>query len=648
MRIAIVFYLLCICTVNTTNAQKTLTATPIDTWPRESKVTVPLTYNRVSSYLYIINAKKYLDLFDGASYTREERNRLQIKPNDKPNFLQMSISITDRNISEHPLTVPLLLVDIRDQANFKAFESFKGPILDNLNVNDIDSDIMGSIEVNAMISNASAKFWSEVAKIAADLGKSAVAIAMSNPKGATDLTTKLTGYIEKGIAKLETLSDGEKVESFKFFITLVERPDDTAVEEVVTSVRAYQIHWFGEPTQKSNFFEQVGITDKLAPSAFEGKILTKDIPIVLVIETRSRTKIDVGEPVFTEDYSKFAMNEYKGYPIEDQPLLKSYYVNFSYAFSAFNYLKIYNSSVNGLNTDWNSLLYAIDNTYQYRINVKKETVKYTTDAYALYKKRFEAVSQRYEIINHQLNDVYRNIERKNAQLEKANTLLYALLNPISIAAPADKAKLYREIEKLSIYDTWISNTSADGSTLKSSPSYQKSKELKKEYEKALIESLKQNIPNTNELKLKFYTDIRSQYELCSACVSEASAKIAAINQETLTSLINSYTELKKSQFNDFNDCSVFIISNMTAMKTKIASSPELTQKLASASLLELEGNLKVWSDNITRDTTNATIEQLGVWTAAIADSRAKMKADLTDLIEKKILANESLPCPISH
>ena len=630
----ILLHVLCLTMVNIIYSQKVLQAISIDYWPKENQgsVSINKNYNRVSSYLYIINPSKYLEMFDGENYTSDERKLYKINKNDKPNFLQMSISISDQSLSKESLTVPLLLVNLKDKANFKTFESFQGPILDNLNIDNVSKDIMGEIKVKAMISNSTAKFWNEVAKISSDLGKSAIAIAIGSPKGTTDLTLKMREYLDKGITNLEKLSNGERLENYKFFVTLVKRPDDSVVEELVTSVRLYQINWEGNMTQSTNFFSEVGVLDGIKPNALQNKITNTEVPMVLIVETRSRTKIDVGNPVFTDDYKRITMDDYRKYPLEDQPLLTSYYTNFTYAYSAYNYLRNFKFSLDQTSTDWNSLLFAIENTYQFRVNVKKETYKYSTAPFVLYKARFEAVLSRYKIIDQQLKEMYTNFENKNTQLGNADFLLNSLLNPINTNNEVTKESLYNEIKKLAFFDNWIRNISADGSTLKSSSSYQKCNELKGNYETKLYEILCKNLPSNIDAKLGFYSNIKANYEICGYCFKEASSQEIIIKNETLKSLLASYQEQASREFTEFNDCSVYIESNRQSIKSTINSSTYLTQTLSTATLIDLESNLKLWSEVLARDTKTASIEQLSVWSAVLKETNLKMKNNLKDLI----------------
>lgn len=621
--------------------QKFLTRTQIDEWPKSGQVYVPNSYNRVSSYLYILNKQQYLDIFNGVSYSKEDRKKLGIKKNDKPDLLQMSIDIKHPSISDNiPFTIPLFLFDFRDKNATTTFSNFNGMILNDVKASDLNYNIMGSINVNALISNASEIFWKDVAKIAANLAKSATSIALGNPQGITDLTKKLAGYLDEGIKEIDKLSDGNRSENHSFFVTLVDRESSTEFDEIVTSVRLYQIHWsISNSVQNVDIFSEIELDGENLPTQFESSVITKDYPLVLVVETRSRTKIDKGNPVFTTDYKNDIENEYENYPLEEWPVFKAYNRNFNTAFNAYNYVNSFNNTVNTSDIDWNSLVNAMDYSYQYKIRVNSENSKYSSPSYnEEFKNRYAIIKSRYETVDHMVNELYRNSQR-NIHLERSDKIIEALLFPKELTESIHV--IYGQIVILNNYDIIISNIAADASNFISNESYQKNKQLKESYEKELFTKLNQDIPSSNEAKIFFYENIIRKYNTCEKCISKSISISQLILNETLQVLLDEYNSLSSNQFNEFNNCRKLIETDLLNIKTKADTTLDNFEKrLANKSLVALENGLKLWKDNIGKESINATSEQLGLWTVAILESRRSIKKSFVDLKNKGLVSIE--------
>ena len=68
-----------------------LDAAEVESWPKQ-KVIVSEDYNRISTYLYLLNKQKLLDLFTGVEYTKEEREELGINEFTQPKPLQAALT----------------------------------------------------------------------------------------------------------------------------------------------------------------------------------------------------------------------------------------------------------------------------------------------------------------------------------------------------------------------------------------------------------------------------------------------------------------------------------------------------------------------------------------------------------------------------
>lgn len=625
-----------------TCSQNFLTATEIENWQKNRQITFDENYNRISSYLYIINKPEYLNTFNGATYSKDEREKFGIKKNDKPDILQMSIEIKYPNTSSsNSFTIPLLMYNFKDSNSKKTFENYNGKILDNIRSDEITSNIMGAIKVNALISNASVKFWMDIAKISANLGKSATSIALGNLNGVIELKNKLTKYLDDGILSLNKITAGEKQEDYTFFIPLVDFESSQNFDEVITSARLYQVHWSSNSITKTNFFKDLTSNSTINPAGFVNAITEKEIPLVLIVESRSRPKINNIKPEFTLEYKNIIQNEYEGYPQAERPMFKSYYTYFYTALITNNYINNFNSTLNSSNIDWNSLIYAIDYNYNFKSKVREENIKYANYDNS-FKERYSAIKSRYDQVEQLINELFRNTSR-TVYHERADNIVTALLKPKETISNINI--LYDEVKTLNFYDDFIKNIISDPSSLKSNDSYQKYLELRNFYENDLNNLLTKELPSDD--KISFYDKIISDFPLCNKCKTNSINELQKINNINNQTLRANYLSLSNSQFNDFNECRKLIENSIKEMKSKIDSlDDEFEKNIASKSIIELVNGLNSWKENIDKDAKDANSKDLSLWYISIIESRRKIEIYLEDLKSKKILS-EQLSCAIN-
>ncbi len=620
-------------------SQKYLTSKKIDYWPKKGVISVSEKYNRISTYLYILNQDDYLNLFKGIKYSREERKELGIKKHDKPDFLQMSLSINHKLIANgNPISLPLFMLDYREKEAQKTFLNYNGKILDNIMANEVNSNIMGEIKVNAMISNASVKFWKEVAKISADFGKSATSIALGNPSGMTDLTGKLNKYLDEGLKSLNNLSDGSREEEHSFFIDLVNIEESDKFDEIVTSARLYQIHWASQSTLTNPNYFTFDETLSPKPSQFENTIANDSLPLVLIIETRTRTKPVLGDPKFTDDYKNNLMNEFEKFPRNEWSMFRAYRDNFNIAYQSYKYINSFNSTINSQKIDWHSLINAIDFTYQFKQKVFAEQEKYQSDEYdADFKSRFDIIDSRYKKVDIKLNELYQGATN-SINLQKADKLISTVLNEKDDNV-ATLNILYGEIAKLNHIDEFINNI---GSNVQiSNDSYSRSSDLRERYEKTLYSRKNVNIPAELNQKIKFYQDIIDKYSLCNHCVSESKSVIQQLKGENLQTLRTNYKNLIDEQYSTFNDCRKLIESEFSILKTQIDTTlDEVGKTLALRYIDDLENGIGTWKRCLTNDYQNATADEINLWSNEFNNSRKIIIKALNDLNKLKIILND--------
>lgn len=624
--------------------QTTLKGSLIESWPKKDvRINYSEDYNRISSYLYILNEDQLLEMFKGVSYSKVERKELGISKNDKPDILQMSIIVRHTSIAKNePLTIPLFLMDFREKDNTSSFRKFDGKLFSDIASKDITSNIMGEVKVNALISNSSKDFWRSVAIITADIGKSAASLALGNPLGAIELKNKLSEHLDKGLTSLNNLSDGEKNVEHSFFIDLVDLQSDNKFDEIVTSARLYHIHWIKQDVLDTIFLNS--ISDKPTPNSFYDSVKKyKTHPLVLVIETRTKTKIqDIG-PTFTQEYYNKIKDEYERYPRKEWEMFRNYSQNFNTAFQAANYIKSFETTANSTSIDWNSLINAIEYSYRFRISYNLEVDKYSSSNYDKdFKDRFSLINDRYDGVDRALIDLYRK-ENRNLNLEFADNIILSLLNPSEGKTLEDT---YLKIEHLSKYDLLATNLGKPG--LISNSSYSKCKSIREGLELTLYNKVAGSPPSEREAKVRFYQNIIDKYPNCYSCVISASNSIQSIKGENLVALKGTFKTLTDEEYKNFNECRKLIEGQIPVIKTNTSSIlDELDKAITLKSVSELENGLKVWKEIISKDYENANNDNLNLWKNSLAESKKAISNSIKVLESRKVAAS-TLLCTLNN
>lgn len=510
----------------TTQAQQAyLTCTEMEEWPKDKPVEVPENHNRVSSYLFLLNKNKYLELFNGVNYNKKLAAKAGLSKNDQLQYLYMGVDFSTPDGDS--ISVPLFLFDVNDKNNLKKFEQYDGKLLENINANSMHADINGKYKVKAMLSRESSGFWKDLVSITTDVARSASKLMLGNPFGASDLLSCFQGQVSTGLDKLGTLSkEGggtQKIQQeHSFIINLVKYNKSPEFREMVTSVRLYRVHWsFDKSRGNSTFFERIDANKYPTPEVFEDAVKNHVYPMILVVETRFAPDISSKEPEFTDAYKKEIANEYKEFAEVEQDMFRHYTQNFERAYNISKNLDSYVYNLHRYNTGLTAslLLEIVDEHYVYRQNVTEENTRYNyKPGMTLSKSRYAAVGKRYTDIRRKLEQKYKENEYEQS-LVKGYKLLNALEKPID-EKKAPKEVLYNEILTLRYYDEIVGEV-AKG-TYEGKKSYLRYQSLLKAYEIALYNHV------TTEPELTTigqYQTLIANYPKCTECTNRALEKI---------------------------------------------------------------------------------------------------------------------------
>lgn len=506
-----------------------LTCTELEHWPKQGTVSIPENHNRVSSYLFLLNKKKYLELFNSVNYNKRLAAKAGLSKNDKLQYLYMGVDFSTPKGDS--ISVPLFLFDVNDKNNMKKFEQYDGKLLENINANNMHANINGKYKVKAMLSRESNRFWKDLVSITTDVAKSASKLMLGNPFGASDLLNCFQGRVSSGLDELGTLSsdDTQKTtQEHSFMINLVAYNKSPEFREIVTSVRLYRVHWSFDKTHgNADFFEPIYPNSYPTPDVFEDAVKNHIYPMILVVETRFAPDISSKEPEFTDTYQKSIAKEYEQYAEMEQDMFKHYNSNFEKAFNIAKNMDSYVYNVHRYNTGLTSslLLEIIDENYVLRQNITEENALYN------YKQGMGLSTSRYAALGKRYADITRKLEQKYAEkdyelsLVKGYRLLTALdksINPNTATADA----LYAEIVSLKYYEDIVANT-MQGS-YENKKSFLRYQSLLKIYEDTLYTKVVSG-PKKNA-QVKDYQKLILDYPKCTSCINKALEKIQELEK----------------------------------------------------------------------------------------------------------------------
>ncbi|GLB52983.1 hypothetical protein NBRC110019_20230 [Neptunitalea chrysea] len=527
LRITLIGFFIC----SMLHAQKGfLSSTELESWPKDHSISVPENHNRVSSYLFLINKNKYIELFNMVNYNRSLRNKAGLKKNDELQYLYMGVDFALPDSDS--ISVPLFLFDVKNPASVKKFEQYDGKLLDNINTNNMRTNLNGTFKVKAMLSRESSGFWKELVKITTDVAKSASQLMIGNPFGASELLTCFQGRVSTGLEELGTLSGSDNTttatnntitQEHSFLINLVEYNKNPDYREVVVAARLYRVHWsFDKNRNKSKFFRNIDADDFPGPENFKSVIRNYTYPMILVVETRFMPKISLTTPEFVDAYQKSITDEYKDFAESEQEMFKQYVKNFDRAYTIQKNLESYIKNIHTNNQSLKSslLIEAIEESFLYRQNVLEENAKYEyipgTPASI---SRYGTIGNRYDAIERKLKRLYDD-NKYNEPMANSYVLLKSLLNPVE-GKDTSSETLYREISKLSYFNDILANVTPE--SYQSKKSYIRYTALLKTYESALYEKLTGE-DNANA-KTDFYEKLMTDYDKCNFCVAECQKEI---------------------------------------------------------------------------------------------------------------------------
>lgn len=580
-------------------SQKSLKPSRVDYWDVDSLDTKK--YNRASSYVYILNHDAFINLMSGVRYNRDERKDLGIKKNDKPSLLHISMKINHTDFGEDGLTVPLLTFDKENDGSTTNFKNYEGSkIMQDVNVSNLKENVTGEVSVKAIIRNSNTQFWQSMATIAADLGKSATTLLTgSKTEAVAQLTQSVSGHINDGLEQLGKLSDGTKSKDYTFFIDIVNVEKERSEFEKVYSVRLYKIDWNSHNDEKG-FFKSISTIDgKAIPSDFKANVKSEDTktPYILVVETRSKPRIEIDRPEFSKDYLDnltVKINNYTNPSILG--ILAGYKKSFRFAYDAYGNIKKYQDP--SITNKEGILIELVENLYQFEAHVIDTDTTYAGSEDENISRNYQKIENAFDLIRNTIDNEIA-LAGNPPQLADVQGILKSIDRPI--VSKSSIGKLKNEIIIIDKYYTWVANKYVNISNY-SSLSFERCKSLRKRYEPALYQKLLNELDTTSSssAKISFFDKLKDENRICQLCLKESDKQLKVLRETSLEEIIGKFQQRSQEIDNNFKLCRQRLESGLTdSIRTRIKEIPlQYDQNKATRNLLNLENGLTTWKSNI--------------------------------------------------
>jgi len=582
-------------------------------------------YNRAATYLYIINGKEFAELFNGAKYTSEQRKDYNLKKNDRPTFLNLMFKykLEDEHGKINDISLPVYLGKI--SKNEAPPSLSKVSILYDVKVRDLPNGKDGELLAQVLSHNNNTAFWKGAFNISKDLVTSAAMTASGNIPGTlgviknsftkNSLTKSLNQQLDYGIRTFDqaiTNIGSDKQLTTSFLVPLITPRLDN---EKVYAVTLYQIRWNdGSKLPEQKLFESLVGRPNVTVADFEQVVANHDAPLIMVVETRSLTKIPNDEPKFTEEYRDKIKNEFLEHaPPHDVPFI-DYFNNFQAAFASYNYL----NRINALDDphSWDNFVEAINNYYLFKQGERKNFTSQHPNSMVL--------RERYRLLDKALLERFGPIDGQKTAI--ARPLLEALTNEKN--SLTNVSDLTKELAILNEYKKFASNSNLKEFEKKNS--YERYLELKDRYEKDLAGILiKQFDPNQSS-ELEYYQTIAKDYQDYEYCRREADKRIFQLTKNTIANLRSTYNDRRKTLLSDYKELrdrySQFAGAEMdiTAVHDTLLTNPEREIKN------NLEVMLTLYQDHIETDPQDMNKQEADInkWLSSLEIAKRNINTHL--------------------
>jgi len=532
-------------------SQYSITASEVETW--RTKDFPSSDFNLNSAYIYLLNGPALQEVFTGDDLDRSERRELDLKRGDYPQYMYLAIILDNPMNDKEPLTVPMMIHDVRDPQNQSRIIEYGGRFLENIPDEVLkDGDITARVKFEAIKDNNNSEFWKQTAKISIDLGKTATSLLSSPLTGAlTTLTDQIIPQVDQGLRSMGQIEDPEAMTS-EFYIRLFNKELSALYREQVVSATLYRIHWDIDNPPSSRFFrkDQFNSVD-----AVRDAVKHNNTPFILVVNTKSEYNTDHSELAYTQQYIQKKSNEFRKIRnLDKKEIEKAFLENLKIAAELRKQIDEFQSSLNTKYPDWSAYSRIIDLYYDLRLLQQEQQpiIAMQQDQYVQ-----DKYSRLYANV---LNDV--SLWFTTELLVKGREIGDFLIEqdqPYREQAVAKTARqIYADIELLDFYRDRVKQTQIQGKLpkeIESLESYSLVNRKLSEIENILFEREFQAPPSlTPQQQKDWLTDkVTRSFPKCQVCAQRVGEEITRIENATHEQNIQQYKQIVATYYNEL-DC----------------------------------------------------------------------------------------------
>ncbi len=540
MKYCLPFLFLC----NILYSQHNITASVVETWNTETAI--PADFNLNSAYVYFLNAGSLEKIFAGEDLNKRERKDVGVHKGDYPQYMYLGVSIKDPVNDNGELTIPLMIHDIRDPANQSRVVEYGGRFLSNIPDEELkNGDIVAKVRFEAFRGNNTADFWEKTAKISMDLGRTATNL-LANPLTGTfaALSSQIIPQVDQGLRSMSQAQDDPNKLSSEFYIRLMSKELSALYAERIASTTLYRIHWDVSKVAETRYFNNAEIN---AVDDFQELIHRRDVPYILVINTKSEYNTDHSELVYTQAYIDKKSSDFRKIRnAEKREVEKHFLEALKLALELKSQIEVFSNSLNTKYPDWKAFSRVIDLYYDIRAQEQQEQGD-LVDADPMIRSKYTRL--------------YTNV-RTDVDLWFTSELLgraraiadYLVTHPKEYSAEGLTAdEIYADVSLLDFYRDRAQQTKIQGKLpkeIESLETYALSVRKLEEIENALFEKAFQPDPRLGPAAQKVWlTDMASkQYPLCQACARRVGEELARIENATHAQNIQTYRNLSAEYY----------------------------------------------------------------------------------------------------
>lgn len=505
----------------TTNSfSQKIDAADIAEWKNPKKLSSDYHYNSAS--IYLVNGSLLPDLFSGATLTKSERKKHNLRAKDYAKAVFLSVEMAHPKNKE-TLTIPLYLLDVTNKNNQQFSSANMGRVLDEIKDEDLNfKPLYATGKIKAIKGNSTDEFMAQSFEIATALFRTAL-VLKEGPLG----TNEILQNVQKGAEYFNKIAQNKTI-SNEFKIPIIKESDVYKYE--IYSVSVHQIKWDFEENEGDVLAE---IKDKEQSIEQILELLSKNKKPYLVLARYKSyytlpkdyiKSVEIDQNYVNTRQTKLI--EFSGMKKELEATLLE---NLKEAITMKKDFQVYSREKEINQTNYDAISRLMNSYYIIMERYKEEISKNESDSQrkAYFEENYQEAygvlfSKLEEYINSDLKSA-KNIVDKYLELSKKD---FSKMNESDLCSNLQSMEYYRDI----IQKQQNSNKSIIQIT--NSKFYPKYSELVTKIENSLYtKSFDLDKFSSNDEKINYLNSQMLQFPCCAICKEKANLIITKINND---------------------------------------------------------------------------------------------------------------------